>query len=281
MRHPITVFRRTPATPPSPSELGIAIATPAGRRGPARGGVVRLHGAITILREEAEQHGESWIFALAVTAVTEIDQVPQIAPLWQRAALHAPPSWSLQRDGLHASLPFCVDLGVAFRYPLHGEPVYVHVSARELSSEIVRVGLDPLAAPTTLADDDARLDEAYDRARLGDWPGAADLFEALLDDPARRDDLDGCHRYNYACVLTRLGQHERALELLRADTRRRAQPRIQALIESLTMPTTEPAEHTPARARQAAELREHFAHLAHDPDLEPLGDARDPRNLLR
>lgn len=278
MRHPITVFRRTPATPPSPSAPGIAIATPAGRRGPARGGVVRLHGALTVLREQAD---ERWIFSLAVTAVTEIDQIPQIAPLWQREVLHLPPSWSPLRDGLHASLPFCVDLGLAFRYPLHGEPVYVHVSARELSSEIVRIGLDPITAPTTLADDDARLDEAYDRARLGDWAGAAALFEPLLADPARSDDLDGCHRYNYACVLTRLGQLERALELLRADTRYRAQPRIAAVIESLTVTTPEPPELASARAREAAALREHFAHLARDPDLEPLGDARDPRNLLR
>ncbi|HVH98657.1 MAG TPA: hypothetical protein VM869_08100, partial [Enhygromyxa sp.] len=97
----------------------------------------------------------------------------------------------------------------------------------------------------------------------------------------RSDDLDGCHRYNYACVLTRLGQLERALELLRADTRHRAQPRIAAVIESLTVTTPEPPELASARAQEAAALREHFAHLARDPDLEPLGDARDPRNLLR
>lgn len=281
MRHPITVFRRSSSTPPSPSGPGIAIASPAGRRGPARGGVVRLHGVITVAREAAELRGESWIFALVVRAVTEVDQIPQIAPLWQRAVLHAPPSWSLHADNLHSSLAFCVELGAAFRYPLHGEPVYVHVSARELSSEIVRVGLEPLTAPSMLDDDDARLDEAYDRARLLDFAGAAELFEPLLNQPARRDDLDGCHRYNYACVLTRLGQHERALELLREDTRQRAQPRIHAMIESLTSAGREDPEHGSARAQQVAELREHFARLAHDPDLEPLGEARDPRNLLR
>lgn len=273
MRHPITIFGRGPETPSAPSSPGIAITAP-GRRGPARGGVAWLHGAITISLAEVKQHGPAWLRALNVTAVTQIDQVAQIAPLLQRAVLNREPLWSASRDDVHASLGFAVDLGIVFRYPLHGETVHVHVSARSSSSEIVELTLAPITHAPALDTPRDRLFAAYDSARLDHLKQAAALFEGLLTDDELRTDLDGAHLYNYACVLARLDRRSQAIELLREDTERRAAPRVDAVIGSLhSLAGAGPSELDLA-------LREHFQHLAHDPDLDNLGDARSPRVLL-
>ena len=42
------------------------------------------HGAITIPLVEANERGPQWLRSLNVTAVTQIDQVAQIAPLLMR-----------------------------------------------------------------------------------------------------------------------------------------------------------------------------------------------------
>jgi tetratricopeptide (TPR) repeat protein len=279
MRHPITIFGRGPQTPISPSTPGIAIAAP-GRRGPARGGVAWLHGAITIPLVEANERGPQWLRSLNVTAVTQIDQVAQIAPLLQRVVLYDEPRWSTSRDALHASLGFAVDLGLAFRYPLHGETVYVHVSARSCCSETIELDLAPITDPPALDTPRDRLFAAYDFARLGQLEQAAALFEALLLDNPLRTDLDGAHLYNYACVLARLDRREHAIELLREDTERRAKPQIDAMIDLLA--SLEGSSSTPQSSPRELDLasREHFQHLAHDLDLDNLGDARSPRALL-
>lgn len=279
MRHPIAIFGRGAQTPSSPLSPGIAIAAP-GRRGPPRGGVAWLHGAITIPLAEANDHGPAWLRSLNVTVVTQIDQIAQIAPLVQRAVSYAEPRWSASPDAIHASLGFAVDLGVAFRHPLHGETVYVHVSARSSSSEIIELGLAPLTDPPALETPRDRLFAAYDCARLGQLDEAAALFDGLLTDVELRCDLDGAHLYNYACVLARLDRRDQAIELLREDTERRAKPRVDAAMRRLLEPA-ELAEPVDAgRDELDLGLREHVAYLAHDPDLDNLGDARSPRALL-
>jgi hypothetical protein len=237
-----------------------------------------LFGALTLPIAEAREHGLDWLLSLNVTAISEIDQIPQIAALCRVATLHHPPQWQLASDGEWARVTFALDLESTFKYPLRPERGYIHVSARELCSPIVQLEREP--APIEPDEQlGARLLAAYTAAREHDWPRALALFEALLADREVREDVDACHFYNGACVLAQAGLHARALECLREDTERRVRAHTRAVAAWLASDFGDDPE---ARERQQLEaaMREHFTVVEHDPDLEPLGERRRIAALL-
>lgn len=275
MRRPIPIFHSSPASPPLASEPGLLVGEPRGRVGP----VAWIHARVVRPAAAVREQGAAWLLDLHVTAVTTVDQVAQIAVLCRVPALLTPPRW--QVDGELASLALSFDLGAVFRFPLHAEPLFVHLSCAELCSEVVVLGTEQLAAPELTdspVEQDAvtRLIDAYTLARLDRHADALALFEtALTLDHDLRADIDACHLYNAACMLGRVGVHKGAQYWLREDARRRVKARVAASLASYSEP------HPPSEFELDAALREHFDHAAMDPDLEGLGDQRQLAALLK
>lgn len=276
MRTPIPIVHPGVRSAPPLREPGLALAQPQGRCGP----VAWLHAGLTRRRET--NFNPRWLGDLHVTAITSTNQIVQIASLWHTSALARPLRWRPLADGVHVSLDFCFDLGAAVDYPLHAEPLFVHLSCDGLCSEVVVLGTEPLAIPIvedpiSLEDPLARLLDAYTLARLGRPVDAVALFEAVLDhDRELRTDVDACHLYNAACMLSRAGVQRGALRWLREDAMRRVQAQTAAELahyghernpEPVNPEPVNPAPLEPA-------LREHFEHVERDPDLEPLGPLR-------
>jgi hypothetical protein len=288
MRRPTPIFHSSAASPPLASEPGLIIAKPLGRVGP----VAWLHARVTRPAADVREQGSAWLLDLHVTAVTTVDQVAQIAALCRVPAWMTPPRWHLH--GELASLALSFDLGAVFRYPLHAEPLFVHLSCAELCSQIVVLGTEQLvvldtkqlAAPelsnaSTPIEPDrsarvSRLIDAYTLARLDRHADALELFETVLTiDHDLRADVDACHLYNAACMLDRVGVHKGALSWLREDARRRVKARVAASLASHA------EAHPPSESELDAALREHFDHAATDPDLEGLGEQRQLAALLK
>jgi hypothetical protein len=277
MRRPIPIFHSSVASPPLASEPGLVVAEPRGRLGP----VAWLHARVTRPAALVREQGSAWLLDLHVTAVTTVDQVTQIAALCRVPTFMTPPRWHV--DGELASLALSFDLGAMFRFPLHAEPLFVHLSCAELCSEVVVLGTDPLAVPAAsgLVEQDrsacvTRLMDAYTLARLDRHADAAALFEAVLTaDHDLRADIDACHLYNAACMLGRVGVRKGAHYWLREDATRRVRAHVAASLASY-------AElHPPSDTELDAALREHFDHAATDSDLESLGDQRQFAALLK
>ena len=287
MRTPTPIFAVHASAPPPAMKRGIVLTPPTGRQGRC----AWLFGALSLTPAELDSN---WLLELSVTAISRTDQIPQIAPLCQLSAFHRPPRWRAEARGL-ARVTFAVDLEHVFRYPLRPESAYVHVSVRELCSEVVVVDARQAASDPArdfAASEDTmtfqvnsrlergrQLIEAYTAARDPDLTTAVDRFEAVLADRQVREDLDACHLYNGACVLARAGWRGRALEWLREDCRRRVAAHTQAVASWLA---TDLAVDAQAAARHQLEtaMREHFHALECDPDLDSLGDAREVAALV-
>lgn len=273
MRTPIPIFMAMPSA--AGYERGIALTRPRGRQ--AR--TAWLFGALTLTVDEARERGLDWLLWLNVSAISEIDQIPQIAALCRVSTLHRAPRWQALPDGVHARVGFALDLQATFRYPLRPERAYVHVSAAELCSEIVAI--DPELVTIEAPDEQPveRLLAAYSAAREHDWSTAAALFEQLLDDRELREDVDACHLYNGACVLARAGSDARALAWLREDTQRRVHAHTRAVASWLASDIGDEL-HAEQRHRLEAAMREHFTVVERDPDLDVLGERRQIAALL-
>lgn len=280
MRRPTPIFHSSAGSAPPASEPGLFVAEPRGRVGPA----AWLHARVVQPAAVAREHGATWLLDLHVTAVTTVDQTAQIAALCRVPAFLSPPRWHV--DGELASLALSFDLGAVFRFPLHAEPLFVHLSCAELCSEVVVLGTEQVAAPelpdgSGLAEHDrsaavAQLIDAYTLARLDRHADALALFEMVLTvDHDLRADIDACHLYNAACMLGRTGVHKGAHRWLREDARRRVKARVAASL------AREVEADPPSESDLDAALREHFEHAATDPDLEGLGEQRQLAALLK
>ncbi|HVH98660.1 MAG TPA: hypothetical protein VM869_08115 [Enhygromyxa sp.] len=274
MRTPIPIVHPPRADSPAPLRRpGLVLAQPRGRCGR----VAWLHARITLAH--VGKLDPAWLRNLHVTAITSADQIVQIASLWRASTLARPLPWQPLGDGVHASLSFCFDLGAVVDYPLHGEPLFVHLSCDSLCSESVVLGTDALPVPVVedpIALDDplARLLDAYTLARLDRPIEAVALFEAVLaHDRELRTHVDACHLYNAACMLSRAGVQRGALRWLREDALRRVHAQTAAELAAYAAGSKQPD------AAEAA-LREHFQHLERDPDLELLGEQRRVASLL-
>lgn len=276
MRTPIPIFTPHPAMPSAAAPVrGIALTRPRGRQACS----AWLFGALTLSVDEARERGLDWLLWLNVSAISETDQIPQIAALCRVSTLHRAPRWQALPDGVHARVGFALDLQASFRYPLRPERAYVHVSACELCSEIVAV--DPDRAELDAHDEQpgVRLVAAYTAARERDWSRAAALFEQLLDDRELREDVDACHLYNGACVLARAGFDARALAWLREDTQRRVHAHTRAVASWLASDFGDDPQ-AEQRHRLEAAMREHCKVVEGDPDLDVLGERRKIDALL-
>ncbi|WP_146155648.1 hypothetical protein [Enhygromyxa salina] len=238
-----------------------------------------LFGALTLPIDEARERGTDWLLSLNVTAISQIDQVPQIAALCRISAFHDAPRWRPLADGLFSRVTFALDLDAAFAYPLRPEPTYVHVSGRELCSDIVELGTDeaPIAEPGE--DVGSRLVAAYTAGRAGEHIRAVELFEALLEQRELRLDVDACHLYNGACVLARAGLYARALAWLREDSERRVRAHTRAVAAWLASDFTDGPGLTQRHTLEVA-MREHFAVVERDHDLDSFGTQRSAAALL-
>lgn len=276
MRTPIPIFTPHPAMPSAATHgRGITLAHPRGRQ--ARS--AWLFGALTLSVDEARERGLDWLLWLNVSAISEIDQIPQIAALCRVSTLHRAPRWQALADGVHTRIGFALDLQATFRYPLRPERAYVHVSAAELCSEIVTIDPEPVELDVHDEQPGSRLVAADSAAREHDWSTAAALFEQLLDDRELREDVDACHLYNGACVLARAGANARALAWLREDTQRRVHAHTRAVASWLASDLGNDP-HAEQRHRLEVAMREHFTIVERDPDLETLGEHRRIAALL-
>lgn len=270
MRPSRPIFRFGARTPELPTEPGLLLAGGHWRRP----GSSWVHGVLTVTRKEARDGAPAWLRALFVTTVTELGGQPLTANVVNGYRYVEPPAFDAPGSGELAHLPFHLDLGLTLPFPMQPEATWVHVSAREHSSEPLR--LEP-ATRAFVADGD-EVDElltAYTLCHAGDPVEAVPHAQLALALPELRHDLDAAHLYDAACMAALAHakgadpKHAAlALEWLGEDLRRRA-ARLAWIEVELIAPGTDAKRTEALNAAKQAQTT-HLAAVRQDPDLEGL-----------
>lgn len=202
MRNEIPVLKFSSSTPKY-NEYGLYLNISRFHPGSAPG-AVWLHGVLSIAPDGA---AENWLDMLNVTIISEADQIPQIAAVFDgRTLVQDHFKEAVLEGGKKARvLPFSFNLKDMAKTVIYDDNFFVHVSARHYCSTPVRIVRAPaalLSYPETgdeneFAEVDSLL-QGYDAAASGRFSMAVGFFEKALASEDLRTDLDRPNLYNAA-----------------------------------------------------------------------------------
>ncbi len=170
-----------------------------------------LHGILSVEKEDVELNPRQWENKLFITAVTEQGCQPTTENICHRHIFTEAPLWIEGYNGL-IHLPFNIELNQTLPYPLQNEPVWLYVTAGELTSNPLRLMNEKQTKQSLFVAPVDNLILAYAQYKEGEFILSTQSFIKAFEYDAIRLNIDSDHLFNAACAAGKAFEMDKELD---------------------------------------------------------------------